>query len=115
MTNILVIIVDAAKDNSYSWLIAASLPPALYFLTRKRRQSWLQKLMVKWVMKRVVRRAKKGKSSSDASVYGWILGLSIIGLILSLIIKSSGLGIISLIFGLLALMLNMMEKQGYSN
>jgi len=115
MSAILAIIVDAAKDYSYDWLIAASLPPAFFFLTRKRKQSWFQKLMMKWLMKKTARRTKKGKSSSDASVYGWIMGLSIVGLILSLIIKSSGLGIISLIIGLLALLLGMMEKQGYTN
>jgi len=83
MTNILAIIVDAAKDYSYSWLIAASLPPVLYFLTRKRKQSWLRKLMMKWVMKRAAKLVRKGKKLSDgAAVLLFILAILGIGALL---------------------------------
>ena len=68
MTSLLAIAINAARDNSYSWLLAASLPAFLYFLTKKRKKSWLQKLIMNWLMKRARRRVKKGKGISDGAV-----------------------------------------------
>jgi fatty acid desaturase len=80
MTNYLLsIAADAVKDNTYGWLIATSLPPALYYLNKKRKQKWLQTLFIKWVMKRAAKRIKKGKKMSDG-VAILIVILAIVGI-----------------------------------
>ena len=68
MTSLLAIVIDAAKDNSYSWLLAASLPPLFYLLAKKKKPGWLKKLFVKWTIRRVRKQAKKNGKMSEGMV-----------------------------------------------
>ena len=103
MTDYLLSIAADATKDSYNWLIAASLPPLMYLIFKKGNKSklkeWLQRLLIKKAMKR----ARKGKDMTVKGLAGWVIAFCVVGLIISIIIKSSPLGIISFILGLAAL------------
>jgi len=96
MTNLLSIAAESAKDHSYYWLLAASLPLLLYFLGKKQKLNWLQRLLIKSAAKKVSK-GKKSVSKSDRQIIGLFIALGLIGLIVGLLVKSGGLTIISFI------------------
>ena len=50
-----------------------------------------------------MKRARKGKDVTIKGLAGWVIALCVAGLIISIIIKSSSLGIASFMLGLAAL------------
>ena len=68
------IAIDAAKNDLSYWLLAASLPPFFYLLSKKRKRGWLKKLFLKWAIKRARKRARKnGKMSEGTAILLFIL------------------------------------------
>ena len=86
-------------------LIAASVPPVLYLLTKKRTQSWLQNLEAKWVIKKAKRRARKGKENRDSGGYLLFIAIGIIGGVIALLLGLEGLAILLFILAILGLFL----------
>lgn len=100
MSNLLALAVNAAKDHSFNWLIAASLPPFLYLFANNKKFSWFQNILIKWVVKRAEKRARKGKNSvskENRQIIALFIIAGLIGTIVGLLIKSGGLTIISVI------------------
>jgi hypothetical protein len=75
---LLAIAADAVKDHSHNWLLtAAAVLPLLALLAKKRKQRWLQRLMIKKVnskrsglfqrllLKKLTKRKGKEKGMSD--------------------------------------------------
>ena len=79
MTYLLSIATDALKNDSFAWLLVASLLPLGYLLKKKRKQGLLQKVLTKWITKRAQKRVNKGKELSNGLVILLIL-LGIIGI-----------------------------------
>jgi len=60
---------EAAKNNFNHWLLAASLPPLFYLLSKRSKRGWLKKLFIKWAIKRARKRANKnGKMSKGTAI-----------------------------------------------
>jgi hypothetical protein len=45
--SLIAIATDTVKDISYNWLFAASLPPLFYLMVKKKKLSWLRRLLLK--------------------------------------------------------------------
>lgn len=91
MTSLLSIAVESVKNHFNYWLLAASLPPFLYFISKKKKLNWLQRLLII----KAERRARKEKSLSkgDKSVVWMLTGVGLVGMIVGLLVKSGGLTI----------------------
>jgi len=96
MTSLISIAAGSVKNYSYYWVFTASLPPLLYFLNKKKKLNWLQRLFIKRIEKRASD-AKKKVSKSDRQIIGLFIALGIIGTVVGLLVKSGGLTIISVI------------------
>jgi hypothetical protein len=80
MTSLLSIAAESAKNNSYYWLLAATLPLLLYKVTRKRKLNFFQRLFLKFMLKRD---HKKNSKSEWGSFFTKVLiCLGIFGLLL---------------------------------
>lgn len=91
MTSLLSIAAESVKNYSDYWLLTASLPPLFYFIGKKQKLNWLQRLLIK----RAARRIQKGKSISkeDKSLSWLLVGVGLIGMAVGLLVKSGGLTI----------------------
>lgn len=80
MNSLLSIVAESVNDNSYRLLFAALLLPMAYLMAEKRKRSWLQKLLIKKIMKRA---AKNG-------VRKWKTFFGLLGLIGFVILLITG-------------------------
>ena|ERR1700752_2344715 len=100
---LLAIATDAAKNDFNYWLLAASLPPFFYLLTKKKKLSWLKRLFIKWTIKRARKQAKKsGKMSKGTAILLFFLIVLGVGALVVWLLGWAWL-IIIVLLGLLAI------------
>ena len=77
---------DAAKNNFNYWLLAASLPPLFFLLTKKKKLGWLKKLFIKRIIRRSRKQTnKEGKMSKGTAILLFfliVLGLGALTVVL---------------------------------
>jgi len=95
MSSYLLSAMSAVKDDSFNWLILASIlsVQSLAFerSTRNKLKDWVFRLLIK----RAEKRARKGKfvSKEDRSIMWLLVGVGLIGIAVGLLVKSGGLTI----------------------